>query len=125
MKFLLDTNIFLWFLNGEKKLLKKHKEIIENAENEIFLSIASIWEIAIKDSLGKVELKYDFNLIFPKVLLNNDIRILDIEISHLKKLRVLPFYHKDPFDRIIISQATAEKIELLYTDEAFLEYFKI
>jgi len=124
MKYLIDTNIFIWFLDGNEQLNDEYKSIIKNPGNDIFLSIASIWEIAIKDSLKKIELIYDFDQIFSKIIDENNISVLNLNIEQIKILRTLPFHHRDPFDRIIISQAKAEKIKLLSTDKYIGKYFE-
>ena len=122
MKYLLDTNIFIWFLNGDDLLGSKYINIIKNINNDIYLSIVSVWEIAIKDSLKKIELKYDFEKIFSDIIEKNNINVLGLNIEHIKRLRKLPFHHRDPFDRIIIAQSIAENIELLYTDKLIKKY---
>ena len=86
------------------------------------MSIVSVWEIAIKDSLKKIELKHDFGKIFSNIIEKNNINILGLNIEHIKRLRKLPFHHRDPFDRIIIAQSIAENIELLYTDKLIKKY---
>jgi len=122
MNYLIDTNIFIWFIQGNENFPDKYKNIIENRDNKIFLSIASIWEIAIKHSLGKLELKKTFKELIPGSLIANDINILQLEIKHIEYGINLPFFHKDPFDRIIISQSIVENIPLIYTDEIFNSY---
>ena len=121
MQYLLDTHAFIWFINGDKTLPKNIKEIIANTDNDCFISVASIWEIAIKQSLNKLELKDNFSKI-ETFIEENDITLLPIEFDHLQKLLKLPFHHRDPFDRIIIAQALAEQITVITKDEAFAKY---
>lgn len=121
MQLLLDTHPFIWFINGDNQLPEKIKKLIADSENECFLSIASIWEIAIKTSLGKLELQSDFDKI-TDFLFDNDIEILPIKFEHLQTLLKLEYYHRDPFDRVIISQGIAENLIVLSKDEIFDKY---
>ncbi len=105
MRILLDTQAFLWFITDDPKLSAVASSLIENPDNERLLSIASLWEIAIKMSLGKLELEKPFEELIPHQLDLNDIDVLAIEIAHLKKVAVMPFHHRDPFDRLIIVQS--------------------
>ncbi len=118
---LLDTHPFIWFLNGDEQLSSNLKNIIADTTNKCFLSIASLWEIAIKSSLGKLELKGDFSRI-ADFLSDNDIEPLPITFEHLQRLMQLPFHHKDPFDRIIIAQALTEGLSIATKDEIFPDY---
>ena len=95
MKYLLDTHTLLWFLKGDKKLSDKARRLIDNPRNEKFLSIASLWEIAIKVSLGKLILDKPFEKLFPEQLHFNRIEILDITVDSLIKLTTLPFHHRE------------------------------
>ena len=121
MNLLLDTHAFLWFIGGDKQLPEKSVELIKNPENNCFISIASLWEIAIKYSLGKIELKNGFEELY-KIIQFSAIEILPISFDHLKQLAKLDFHHRDPFDRIIISQAISEKLTVISKDENFGKY---
>ena len=122
MKFLLDTHVFLWFSAGEERLGEKAYGILEDIENEVLLSLASLWEIAIKASLGKLRLKKPFRELIPRQLVGNEIGLLPIQLQHLIALTDLPFHHRDPFDRLLIAQAIAEDIPILSGDPAFRDY---
>ena len=122
MKYLLDTHTLLWFLRGEKKLSDKARQLIDNRHNEKCLSIVSLWEIAIKVSLGKLVLNKPFERLFPEQLDFNRIEILDITADSLIKLTTLPFHHRDPFDRLIIAQALVEELPIIGADTAFDAY---
>ena len=122
MKYLLDTHTLLWFLQGDKKLSDKARQFIDNPSNEKFLSVASLWEIAIKMSLGKLVLGKSFEKLFPEQLHFNHIQILAITIDSLTKLATLPFHHRDPFDRLIIAQALVERLPIIGADAAFDAY---
>lgn len=121
MDLLLDTHAFIWFLNGDGQLNPSLKNIIADTSNRCLISIASIWEIAIKASLNKLELKGDFNQI-AGFLNDNDIDILPITFEHIQRLLQLEYHHRDPFDRIIIAQALTEDLALASRDTAFHEY---
>ncbi|MDR3693415.1 type II toxin-antitoxin system VapC family toxin [Mucilaginibacter sp.] len=121
MNILLDTHIFIWFINGDKSLSEKMIAKIKNVENQCFFSIASIWEIAIKMKLNKLQLKSDFNEI-TKICIENDIEILPITFDHIQELNKLDLFHNDPFDRLIIAQGISEKLTVLTKDENFKLY---
>ena len=121
MQLLLDTHAFIWFISGDKALPKKVVTVIKNVDNKCFISIASIWEIAIKSSLNKLTLKSDFNKI-SDFLIENDIEILPITFEHLQTVLSLNYYHRDPFDRLIISQGLVENLTLVTKDEHFKSY---
>ena len=123
MKFLIDTHTFLWFVAGAENLSKTAKEHIANNDNQIFISIASLWEMAIKNSLGKLDINGGYETVINDVIAN-DIQIVAINFQHTLIQNKLPFYHRDPFDRIIIAQAIAEKIDLISIDTVFDDYFK-
>jgi len=121
MNFLLDTHTFIWFINGDLSLPDKVIAKIKNIENRCFLSIASIWELAIKMKLNKVYLKSDFNNI-TNLCVENEIEILPISFEHVQELNNLDFHHRDPFDRLIIAQSIAEKLIVITKDEKFHLY---
>lgn len=121
MNLLLDTHALIWFLSGDESLSKKAREIIEDEKNQNFISVGSIWEIAIKLSLGKIELKNGFNN-FLKLIENNGFEILPISFSHLMVLSELEFIHRDPFDRLIIAQAISEEMSIITKDEHIRNY---
>ena len=122
MKYLLDTHTVLWFLKGDKKLSDKARRLIDSPRNSKFLSIVSLWEIAVKVSLGKLVLDKSFERLFPEQLYFNRIEVLDITVDSLIKLTTLPFHHRDPFDRLIIAQALVEGLPIIGTDAAFDAY---
>jgi len=115
MKVLLDTHTFLWFLAGNSELSKKARTLIENPKNEKYISIVSFWEIAIKNSLGKLTLDVPFAELKAEVI-KNSFQILPITFEDTLQLSILPFYHRDPFDRIIISQAKVNQLTLISRD---------
>lgn len=120
MVYLIDTHALLWFLKDDKQLSQKALEIIETSD--IKVSIASLWEIAIKTSLGKLVLPAPFEVIFPQQLYINDIEILQASVKHLSQLNQLEFHHRDPFDRLLIAQAMVDDMTLVSRDTAFKDY---
>lgn len=121
MQLLLDTHPFIWFINGDNQLPEKVKNLIADSKNECFLSIASIWEIAIKTSLGKLELQSDFDKI-TDFLFETNIEILPVRFEHFQTLLKLEYHHRDPFDRVIISQGITENLMVMSKDEIFDKY---
>ncbi len=122
MQALLDTNAFLWFISGSDRLSSKALNYIADFENDLVISAASLWEIAIKTSLGKLELLSPFDQLIPSQLEKNDIAVLSIELTHLTKTIDLEFHHRDPFDRLIIAQGITEKIPIITSDAVFAKY---
>ena len=122
MRVLLDTSAFLFFITDSEKLSVEARNILANMENELVLSIAGLWEIAIKASLGRLELLRPFEKLIPEQLKENEISILPIELNHLAILTKLPFHHRDPFDRLIIAQSIAEGYPIITCDSSFSGY---
>ena len=120
-RLLLDTNAFLYFINNDSALSKKAKSLLESEIN-LVISAASVWEIAIKFSIGKLTLPDSFGNFIPSQIQQNDIEILPVTLPHLEKVSVLPFHHKDPFDRLIIAQSMVEDLPVISSDAAFDSY---
>lgn len=125
MRILLDTQAFLWLISESPELSRQAKKLFLDKNNELFLSLASIWEIAIKFSMGKLSLKTALERLIPDQLQENGIVQLDITFRHLVKVAKLPFHHRDPFDRLLISQAIEENLSILSCDKAFDRYQQI
>ena len=121
MEVLLDTHALLWFMNGDEKLSASAREIIHNADNGIYISIASIWEIAIKFSIGKLTLKKGIENLLARVDENGFI-LLEIDTKHIKMVTELPFIHRDPFDRMLVAQAIVENMLVMTADENILKH---
>ena len=113
---------FLWFVGGDKRLSARARDLILDPTNERLLSTASLWEIAIKSGLGRLTLALPFPELVEQQVKGNAIDVLPIRPPHLEALRQLPFYHKDPFDRLLIAQAQAEGVPLISKDGAFARY---
>lgn len=98
------------------------RSLIEDSSNEVFLSICSLWEMAIKLSIGKLNLAQPFEVLIPEQMSLNRIELLPIEIGHTLLITRLPFHHRDPFDRMLIAQAIVEELPILGVDPAFDAY---
>jgi PIN domain nuclease of toxin-antitoxin system len=121
-KFLLDTHTFLWFITANPKLSLDARLLIEDMTNKRLLSIASLWEMTIKASQGKLNLSMPFTDLVTTQIQGNAINLLPITPDHLKVMFTLPFHHKDPFDRLLIAQAMAETIPIISKDAIFQQY---
>ena len=121
MNLLLDTHTFLWFFDGNTRLSNKAKKAIENTENNKFISIASIWEVAIKLNIGKLNLEINLEDL-KKEIARNNFEILPLDFEHINGLSKLELIHRDPFDRIIISQAISEDYTIISKDSNFQLY---
>lgn len=122
MKFLLDTHILLWLDISPNMLSHSAIEIIKNPYHELFVSMASLWEIQIKHQLGKLELQYSLKEMMTMQQEINQIQILPITFQHILTLETLPLFHKDPFDRLLISQSITENIPVISKDHYFQQY---
>ncbi|MCF7530559.1 type II toxin-antitoxin system VapC family toxin [Neisseria lisongii] len=121
MKYLLDTHILLWAATDSPKLSRAARAIIENWENELYFSAASIWEIAIKTGLGKPEFQVNSSL-FRRTLLDNGYLELAIDGRHTAATETLPEIHKDPFDRLLVAQSQIEGMALISADQKVIAY---
>jgi len=121
MTLLLDTQAFLWFVSGDKRLGATARRALERADAEPLLSLASVWELAIKSSLDRLTLPAPLDEYLADKLATN-LRLLPIERSHVVKVEHLPFHHQDPFDRVLIAQALTERIPIATRDRAFKKY---
>lgn len=121
MKFLLDTHILLWAAGTPNKLPSKMRALIEDEHNELFFSVASLWEIAIKNQLGRSDFSVDPRM-FRIALLENGYQEMSITGEHVLFVHDLPALHKDPFDRILVAQSTIERMGLLTVDPMVIDY---
>lgn len=122
MKLLLDTHTFLWWITDSLELSSRVRDAIRNPENELFLSVASAWEMAIKVNLGRLRLPDRPDRFIPNQLAKNAIKSLPIQMGHALYVSRLPAIHRDPFDRIIISQSILEKMAVVTRDPDIVEY---
>lgn len=122
MKVLLDTHALLWFLMGDKRLSRKARSAIESTKNTRLLSDASLWEISIKQSLGKLQLAEPFESRLLAALQRNAVDTLPIARPHIFGVAQLPWHHRDPFDRLLISTALVENLPIITDDPHFASY---
>lgn len=118
--YLVDTNIFIWWMEGGQELSNKIIEILKNPQHLLFLSVVSIWEIVIKKRLNKIRPPKDWK----ETLNKSEFKILPVEIQHAFELESLSLHHKDPFDRMLVAQAKVEGLCLISGDEKVLQYDK-
>ncbi|WAR46013.1 type II toxin-antitoxin system VapC family toxin [Methylomonas rapida] len=122
MKLLLDTHVFLWLRTAPGKIPEQVLAYYQDMDTDVFLSMASLWEMQIKHQLGKLELELPLSELVELQCLNNGLQILNIEPAHIYQLQSLPFHHNDPFDRMILAQAQVENLQLVSADSAFDRY---
>jgi PIN domain nuclease of toxin-antitoxin system len=116
-RYLVDTHIVIWAMEGNERLSEKYREIVANGSS-LYVSIISLWEIAIKTSIKKLEIRADV----AEVLRDYNIEILPITVAHVNTFMMLPHHHRDPFDRMLIAQAMSEKLQILTVDRNFPLY---
>jgi PIN domain nuclease of toxin-antitoxin system len=120
-RFLLDTHVFLWLIQGDPQLSDRVRAIIADDASQLNFSVVSIWEIAIKLNIGKLKVEHSIADIY-QLLAQLKIEILPIERSDLDRYLALPLHHRDPFDRLIISQAIERELILISADGSFEPY---
>ena len=121
MKYLIDTHVFIQFVENTPNLNKSIKDLIEDENSDILISIASLWEISIKTSIGKLPMNRKFEELID-VVNDNLIEILPVTFAHTVENNKLPFHHRDPFDRMIIAQAIIENTDFISADNVFDDY---
>jgi PIN domain nuclease of toxin-antitoxin system len=122
VRFLLDTHTFLWWITDDPHLSERARQVISDPENDIFLSAASGWEMAIKTQLGKLQLPDRFEQFIAEQLFRNNITSLPVMMSHALHVQSLLLHHRDPFDRLLIAQGQLEKMPIITTDSVFADY---
>ena len=122
MNLILDTHVFIWWTLTPEKLSSTVINLINNDYNRLLLSIASIWEMQIKITIGKLYFDKSLSDIVGSQRNINDVQILPVELEHIWQLDNLPLHHKDPFDRMLIAQAISENIPILSIDSVFYQY---
>jgi PIN domain nuclease of toxin-antitoxin system len=119
VRLLLDTHVLLWWLSGDRKLPKNARDVIANPDNEVLVSSASAWEISIKAALGRLDIELDD---LEEAIVKNGFRSLPIGLRHALTVGRLPNIHRDPFDRMLVAQASVEELRLLTHDRVFERY---
>ena len=120
--YLLDTHTALWWAAGSSRLSEPAKDIIKSKDNTIFLSVVSVWEAAIKSALGKMPLPGKPGPFFEALAQRSSFTVLPVHLSHAAGVHSLPPVHRDPFDRLLISQAMVENLVLISDDQVFKDY---
>ena len=118
MNLLLDTHVLLWWLGDDSRLGGRARELIADPANTVYLSAVVMWEIRIKQGIGKLEVPVDF----PAVVMAQGFTELAVTIEHTESLAGLPMNHRDPFDRMLVAQARAENLAVISGDEIFGTY---
>jgi PIN domain nuclease of toxin-antitoxin system len=121
MKALLDTRTFLWAISGDPKLSPKAQQIF-TGPSDLWLSVASLWEILIKVQGGKLPIPSPAGPYIVKEMAKNNIEVLPINLDHVLRLETLPVYHRDPFDRLLIAQSIEEEWPIVTADPHFARY---
>ena len=122
MRMLIDTHVFLWWVEGDHALPAKASAVIADPENECLISHASAWEMSIKASLGKLKLALPVRRYVDEHVMANGFRYLEIGMPHIARVEKLPAHHGDPFDRLLIAQALEEKLPVVTADLIFRKY---
>lgn len=120
MKVLIDTHVLLWGLQDEAKLSSRVRDLLPTAE--VWISVASLWEIITKVQVGKLDLPRPVGDYLSAKLKSNGVSILPLVFEHVRRLEKLPLHHRDPFDRILIAQSLQEKLPLVSADPQFEKY---
>lgn len=122
MKLLLDTHIFLWFISGDERLPESIKMHIQNSENEVYLSVVSLWESIVKNQIGKLALPQPAEQYLSVQRERHQIESLALDETSVSHLSKLPLIHRDPFDRMLICQSIEHGLTLVTTDDVMREY---
>jgi len=122
MKLLLDTHIFIWWADQPEKLSPAALSALEDEDNELVLSVASVWEMQIKIQLGKLKLSLPLKELVKNQQETNDLMVSPVALTHVLALDALPFHHKDPFDRLLIAQSISDGLTVVTADSQFSAY---
>lgn len=122
MRLLLDTHVFLWLDSADARIPTGVREACEDGRNEVFLSLASVWEMQIKTALGKMRPPISPVALAEAYLDNGTLKALPVGLAHIRELGMLPASHGDPFDRMLVAQARYEGLTLVSTDRVMGEY---
>lgn len=122
MKFLLDTCVLMWVLLGDKSLKTEHKLQLISSDNEVYVSVVSLWEILVKQQLGKLKLPEPLSPYLMQQIEAHKLELLDLDAKSVLLLPKLPNYHQDPFDRMLICQAIEKGLDLFTPDSMIAQY---
>lgn len=122
MRCLLDTHVFLWEVEGDRRLPARIRDVIEDRRNRVCLSVVSVWEAGTKARLGRLRLSRPIDVLAKEAVREFDLSVLDVEIRHAFRVADLPPLHGDPFDRMLVAQAIEERLTLVTSDVALHGY---
>jgi PIN domain nuclease of toxin-antitoxin system len=122
VRLLLDSHVFLWWITDDRRLTQKARRALSSTSNECFLSHASVWEMAIKTSLGKLQLDRPVGRFVEEQCELNGFSLLAISFRHLVAVESLPWHHRDPFDRLLVAQAMEDGLALVTGDKSVAAY---
>ena len=122
MNYLIDTQVFIWLNADPGRLTSRFMQLSQSGENQFYLSMASVWEMQIKQQLGKLTLPTSVYELVQQNQKMNNLELMPIELTHIDRLNQLPDSHKDPFDRLIIAQALCQSMPVISADEVFQHY---
>ncbi len=122
MRILIDTHCWLWWLRSPERLGSASRALLEDRKNTVFVSAVLSWEIAIKHSIGRLEFPEDPETFLPPRILRDGFTPLPIGHSHALRTAVLPYHHRDPFDRLLVAQAQVEDLPIMTSDAAIQDY---
>lgn len=122
MRVLLDTSVFIWFIEDHPRLSTRAVDVLGDLSTDVYVSTASLWEMAIKAAIGKLVVEQPLVTVAMRNMSANDLEIMNIMISHIATVATLPLHHRDPFDRMLIAQAVFEQMPIISADSAFDAY---
>lgn len=122
MRVLLDTHAFIWWIGDDERLSERVREVVADGGNDLFFSVVSGWEMAIKAHLGKLRVSEHLGAYLSRELASNSIQVLSVYLSHAVRVADLPDHHQDPFDRLLIAQAQVEGLSLVSADTEVSRY---
>lgn len=122
MKLLLDTHAFLWAISGDPRLSEKAEQLFVTGRNELYFSVASVWEVLTKVQIGKLPLPSPVGRYLSDQLARNSVYVLPVQLEHVLRLETLPLHHRDPFDRILVAQSLHEDFPILTADPLLKKY---
>jgi len=122
VRVLIDTHVWLWALAANQRLRRDARDLIQDPDNEVLLSVASAWEIGIKAATGKLDLPAPAEVFVPEAIATSPTNILEITLRHVLRSAALPPHHNDPFDRLLVAQAQMEQLPVLTADRSFDPY---
>ncbi len=120
-KYLIDTHVLIWLVSESEKISRKAFSILNRRENKIYISTISLWEISIKEKIGKLDLGLSIDELITELKFN-EIEIFTINTNHIKELKNLELHHRDPFDRMLIAQGKTENMTIITKDKSFSKY---